>query len=286
MKAIKSIITLVVGVLCFANSPAEVRVHCEADREKASQILEEVMEMPSSGERIIAAARALKGVRTGESALHDTIGSAEINLHELSPLDFASTVLAFAKAASTSRQPGFDDFADSFVNLSRRRGEDGGFASRLFYSADWTVDNIYRGNLTELTDRLPDNVFRTRSFDHYTSHRDLYPALRDSDEYEKVRMVEMGYRSHKVPYMKKQTIGKKDVKEIVTTGDVIILLSKDSDGDIQDIGFIEKTPDGNMYLIHSNPSGGFVKEENVSLERFFKLAGQYFAGYRLLHPTL
>lgn len=285
MKVRKTIIAILTLVGCLGSALAEVRVHCDADKEKATRILGDVVALPTQGERIIAAARALTGTPVGNSSLHDSISSAKIDLHELSPLDFASTVLAFAKAAASSRQPSYEDFADAFVSLSRRRGEDGGFASRLLYSADWTVDNIYRGNLTELTERLPDNVFRTRSFDHYTTHRSDYEALRDSDEWEKVRMVEMGYRSHKVPYMKKQTIGKKDVREHIYNGDVIVFLSKGKDGDIWDIGFIETTPSGEMKLIHSNPSGGIVKEEDVTLERFFKLAGQYFSGYRLLHPS-
>lgn len=272
-------------IVSLSNVFAEVRVHCDADKERATQILEEIVEFPTQGERIIAAARALTGTPVGYSALHDSVVSAMVSLHELSPLDFASTVLAFAKAATVSKRPSYQDFADAFVSISRRRGEDGGFASRLLYSADWTVDNIYRGNLTELTERLPDNVFRTRSFDHYTTHRSDYEALRDSAEWEKVRMVEMGYRSHKIPYMKKQTIGKKEVKEKVSNGDVIILLAKESGGDIYDIGFVEVDEAGEMRLIHADPAKGEVVADKVNAERFFKTDGQYFMGYRLLHPS-
>lgn len=281
----KYIIALLIGIGFSGSVFSEVRVHCDADRQKASRILEQVAALPSQGERIIAAARALAGTPVGNSALHDSVGSAIISFHEFTPLDFASTVLSFAKAATVSKNPSYQDFADAFVSLSRRKGEDGGFASRLLYSADWTVDNIYRGNLTELTERLPDNVFRTRSFDHFTTHRSDYEALRDSAEWEKVRMVEMGYRSHKIPYMKKQTIGKKDVKAKVANGDVIILLAKENDRDIYDIGFIEMDPDGEMRLIHADPAKGMIVAETVNAERFFKTDGQYFMGYRLLHPS-
>ncbi|MBD5269824.1 MAG: DUF1460 domain-containing protein [Bacteroides sp.] len=266
---------------------AAVRVHCENCRQKATEILEKVAAKDDPGERIILAARELAGTPTGLSVLQDTVTSACINLHELSPLDFTSTALAFAKAAANSRNPRYEDFAEAYVNISRRKGLDGGFASRLLYGADWTVDNVYRGNVQELTDRLPDNVFKTRSFDHFTSHRQDYAPLRnDSAAWEDVRMVEMGYRSHKVPYLRKQTITKKDIREHISKGDIIILLGKESDRDIWDMGFIDILPSGEMRLIHSDPAGGEIKEEEVSLERFFKLAGQYFTGYRLLHPTL
>lgn len=271
--------------LGYSSTEAQIRERNDGDREKAAGILSEVSALPTPGERIIAAAKALKGVRTGERALHDSVSTAILDLEELSPLDFVSTTLAFAKA-SNARQPSYEDFADAFVNISRRKGEDGGFSSRLLYGADWIVDNVYRGNITELTDRLPDNVFRTRSFDHYTTHRKDYAALSDSAAWEDVRMVEMGYRTHKVPYLKKQTITKKDIRDKISNGDVIILLGKESDRDIWDIGFIEVTPQGELRLIHSNPTGGEITEEEVTLERFFKLASQHFTGYRLLHPTL
>lgn len=283
---IKVLGALFASVMLAPQTMGAPRIHCQQDSAKASEMLAAATALPSSGERIIDAARRLVGTKIGESALQDTVGTAEINLHELTPLDFASTVLAVAKAASESRNPRYEDFAEAFVDISRRRGQDGLFSSRLLYGSDWVVDNVYRGNLSELTERLTDNVFKTRSLDHFTSHRNDYAPLRkDSMEWENVRMVEMGYRSHKVPYMRKQTIAKRDVKDRINTGDILIMLCKESDRDIWDIGFLDVRPDG-IFLIHADPITSAVVEESVPIERFFKLNGQYFIGYRLVQPTL
>ncbi len=276
------ILTIAVALSALAGLSAQPRFHCGEDSAKALEILAATAAQESRQSRIATAARALAGIKTSDEALLDSTGRLEINLHRLSPLDFVSAVLAFSKACD-NRNPGVQEFAEAFENIACRKGSDTGFASRLKYGADWAVDNIYRGNVGELTERMPDNVFKTKSLDHFTTHRDKYPAMTDSTTYEEVRMVEMGYRSHKIPHLKKQTITKKEIAETLREGDVIMLLSPESDYDLQDIGILVER-DGVLHFIHASRQTGVVTEEPDPLPRFFKTQGQHFYGYRIIRP--
>lgn len=264
---------------------ASVRVNTPADSLKATKIVSELQKIEKPGDKIVMAARELIGAKISENSLKDSLQTTKIDLSDMTPVEFISYVLAFAKGVTESRYPEFKDFTDAYVKISRRKGVDGDFSTRLLYASDWIVDNVYRGHVAEMTERIPENVFKTKSLDYYSTHREAYPALADSITYDNLRMVEMGYRSHKVPHLKKQTINKKSVQEELHQGDIIVLLTNDERRDIYDIGFIT-IKDGQAGLIHASPASGEIVEESITLPRYFKIAGQYFYGYRIIHPTL
>ncbi len=277
---------LVLIMLVFARFPmhgANVRLHCADDSIKINRILEATASHGGSfGDRCVFVAKQLTGIPFGESADNDSIGTLMVNLHSMDRLGFINTVMAIAEA-STRKLSRFEEFANYIERYSRKKGIDDGFASQFFYGADWIVDNIYRGNLKEMTEYLTGGGFKTKTLDYVSHHPENYPALKDSLVMEKVKMMEMGYRSHRIPHLKKQSISNKSLHELLESGDIIMMLSNEIDYDIEDIGFVEMR-DGMPYFIHVSLENGVVEEQH-NLPRHFKLENQNFYGYRWLRPT-
>ena len=262
---------------------ASVRIHCDEDTLKVGEILRAAAKKGGSfGDRCAFAARQLAGTAVGTASDNDSIGTLMVNLHTVDRLGFINNVMAMAQA-SLRNNPTFDDYLTYLERYSRKKGIDEGFASQFHYGADWIVDNVYRGNLKEMTEYLPGGGFKVKTLDYVSRHADQYPALADSLTFDKIKMMEMGYRSHRIPHLKKQSIGNKEMNELVENGDIIMMLSNDIDRDIYDVGIVEMR-DGQPYLIHPNSEKGEIAVDPYPLARLFKLENQHFYGYRWLRP--
>lgn len=274
---------IVVSLLSFRSYGANVRIHCVDDTIKVNRLLEAAARHGGSfGERCAFVAREMAGTKSGVAADNDTVGTLRVNLHTMDRLGFINTVMAIAEA-STRKIPRFEEFANYLERYSRRKGVDDGFASQFFYGSDWIVDNVYRGNLKEMTEYLTGGGFKTKTLDYVSHHPELYPALKDSVTLDRIKMMEMGFRSHRLPHLKKQSISNKQLHELLENGDIIMMLSNDIDRDIYDIGFVEMH-DGVPYFIHISDETGEVVVDPYPLPRLFKLENQRFYGYRWLRP--
>lgn len=284
IKTIIAVMAMVAFSLLFSEARAyTTRIHCAEDTIKVSAILETLNANGGTlGERILIAAHALEGAPLAQAADNDSIGSLIIDMHGFDRLGFVNSVMALAEA-SRQKLPRVKEYERFLESYSRRKGEDEGFPSKLIYGAEWIVDNIYRGHLQEMTEYLDGSVFKTKTLDYVTRHRDEYPALKDDAAFEKVKMQEMGYRSHRIPHMKKQAVGNKEFIELLNNGDIIMLLCNDLDYDIYDIGFVEMK-NGEPYLIHISQTSGKVETDPFPLARLFKINGQHFYGFRWLRP--
>ena len=260
------------------------RVHCEEDSLKVMEIISDVSQKGGSlGERIVVAAPSLEGIPFAEASDNDSVATIMVNLHGLDRFEFLNNVIAIAKT-SEKIDPTFRDYVGFYESLSRRKGEDTGFSSRLFYGADWIVDNVFRGNVKEMTEYLTGGGFKTKTFDYISRHSDEFPAMKDSATVEKIKMVEMGYRSHRIPHLKKQSAGNKSLHELMHDGDIIFMLAPEMDYDIYDIGIVEMK-DGVPYLTHLPVNPGSVTSDPYPMARLFKLDNQHFYGYRWLRAT-
>lgn len=269
----------------FALHSSATRIHCSEDTVKVREILTVLSESGSDkfGQRCVEAALQLTGTPWAPPADNDSIGTMMVSLHGFDRLGFINNVLALAKA-SMHHVPVERQFELELESYSRRKGEDGGFPSQLFYGADWIVDNIYRGNLKEMTEYIGGGGFKAKTLDYLTRHSDEFPAMSNPEVKDKVRMIEMGYRSHRIPHLKKQSAGNKEIRDLLEDGDIIIMLSNEIDQDVYDIGIVNKV-DGEPYLIHISHESGKVEQDPYPLARLFKLEGQHFYGYRWLRPT-
>lgn len=258
-------------------------VHCSEDTLKANEIITLLKTSDGSkGKKMVIAAEALKNAVLDDYYKTDSIANLRLNLDSFTPLMFINSVIALQKASETPGVASWKNFATELENIACRRGENTGFPSIMFHGADWIADNVFRGNVRELTeDYMGGVVVKTKSLDEMTRNRSRYAALADEDNFEKVRMTEMGFRTHRVPILKKETIEKKEVTEDLKDGDIILFVPGGDGYDIYDMGIVAIRDDG-PHLIHLSPRSKTVVEEEDNLQRYMKLMTKYFQGYRLL----
>lgn len=279
MKRFLLICSIFVTVNCVART---MPVHCDSDTAKINSFIAELKEEGGSrGDRIARAAALLEGGTLDDYFRTDSTADLRINVDSFTPLMFVNTAVALARTSETPGTVNWRTFAREFENISCRRGENNGFPSIMYHASDWIGDNVSRGNLTELTENYAGVVAHTKSLDDMTRNRDRFAALSDSATFESVRMTEMGFRTHRIPALKKETIKKKELTDDLQNGDIIILVPNQDGYDIYDMGFIVKE-DGIPHLLHLSPQSKVVTLEKESLERYLALMTKYFKGYRLL----
>ena len=278
---IKTLFLMIFVTILTVPCHGKVRYNSSADSLKVLNLIEIASKIENAGAKIVATAEAMTGTPLGNPSDNDSIGTIVVRLDSMTRSEFVNIALAVVKASSFSVLD-IKNFEESLENLSRKKGRDEGFVSQFFYGADWLQDNINRGNLKEMTEYVDGSIFKTKSFDYVSRHRDQYPALADSVNYEKIRAWEMGFRSHRLPYQKKHSIGNKAIQELLQDGDIIMMLA-DNDTDLYDIGFVEMK-DGQPYIIHFSRQKGVIVKDEFNLKRLFKLEGQFFYGYRWIRP--
>lgn len=255
------------------------RFHCAQDTAVGMSVIREFL-TPGGDPAELCAAIASKfvGVPYAEVTRQDSVGAVELRLDGFDQFSFVNSVAALARTATS---PGVllpRDIEMALENMSFRHGEADGFSTRMLYGGDWAIDNKARKNVKELTEDYSDQ-FKTKSLTWVTRHRDQYPALKDSATYERQRMVEMGFRTMKIPHMKRESTEWKEIAPELRDGDLIMLLTNNPDKDIYDMGYLVRRPDG-MHLIHASASEGKVVEEPETIGRFIRKRAKEIYGWR------
>ena len=285
MKSFIKIIFIITGFLSFSpeNIRGAVRYHCPEDSARVLSLIQKAAQGETFGDKMALAAKAMAGIPRGRAADNDSLGTLVIRLDSLSQRELIYMAWAAARTAEAN-VPSIMDFEKNLENISRRKGKDEGFASQFLYGADWIVDNVYRGNLKDMTEYLDGGSYRTKTLDYVSRHPEEFPAMADSLTADKVRVVELGYRSHRIPHLKKQSIGNKALKELLQNGDIIILNAPETDFDIYDIGIVS-LEGGEPRLVHISREKNEVVLDPYPISRLFKIEGQFFYGYRWLRPS-
>lgn len=191
-----------------------------------------------------------------------------INIDEVDCTTYIDYVLAMAYTIGEGRTS-WRDFTYNLQRMRYRKGEVNGYSSRLHYISDWIVDNAYRGNLKEATTSMPACEYQEKTLDFITANRDKYPALKDSEEYEKMRNAEIGYRRHRYPYVKSSRLSHKEISNSLKSGDVVCITTRTPGLDVQHMAIIIKKDDI-PYIMHASSSAGKVILDSVPLADYLK----------------
>lgn len=272
MKRSTIILFLICGLAAFAARPALPRFGDEErDTTRLNEILADAAAHAFAGPeaRTAYVAGLFEGV---PYAAHTLEGPEEVLTVRLDSLDcttFVETALALSYTAG-ERRTSWRDFVYNLERFRYRNGVLDGYPSRLHYICDWAVDNIHRGNLMDVTDRVPRVCYVVRSIDFMSTHRSAYAALADSANFARIKSVESGYRNHRFPYIKTQDLRAQEVQAALHTGDVVGLVTKMKNLDVTHMGIIVKDDKGVPYLLHASSSHGRVEKTAVPLADFMK----------------
>lgn len=262
----------------------DVKIHCSNDTIIINDLLLKYSSHPGTfGEKQIAIADEFDGFPYAKGTLEGSPERLTICIDSLDGITFIENVVALTQAAS-SANPTWRNFADILQNIRYRKGKLNGYPSRLHYMSDWIGENIYRGNITELTEKFPATGSTRMTLDYMTRHIDEYPALQDSTTLEDIRMVEMGFRAYRVPFLKKQAIANKELLSSLKDGDIMVFVPKIAGLDASNVGFI-RIKDGIPYLYHASKEKGKVVLESQSIPYYLKHEGRTMMGFRILRLT-
>ncbi|MBO5540688.1 MAG: DUF1460 domain-containing protein [Muribaculaceae bacterium] len=250
-----------------AASVQQMRFHCDQDTLRINQLLQDGLasRLKTANELVAYYAGRLLGTPYVAHTLEGDEERLTINIDELDCTTFIETLYALTRTTLTGRYS-WRDYAANLENLRYRDGQMGDYSSRLHYISDWIVNNHARGNLVEVTADLPHATYMVKTIDFMTQHKDSYRSLKgDSVMVEKIRRFEMGYRNHRMPYLKKSWLGDKAVKAALRSGDFVGLVTKVEGLDISHLGIIHKDDKGEIYLLDASMSGGKVMLEKKNL---------------------
>lgn len=255
-----------------AEVPAGTRFGNEAsDTTRINEILNDAVrrDFASPEQRTAYIAEQFLGVPYQAHTLEGVPEQLTVRLDSLDCTTFVETALALSYTAG-ERRTSWRDFLYNLERLRYRGGKLDGYGSRLHYICDWAVDNSHRGNITDVTDRMPRHGYVVRSIDFMSTHRKAYPALADSAAFAQIKNVESGYRNHRFPFVKTGDLQAREVQAALRSGDVVALVTKMKDLDVTHMGVVVKSDDGVPYLLHASSSHGKVERTKVPLADFMK----------------
>lgn len=192
--------------------------------------------------------------------------SLVINLHGLDCTTYVENVMAFGSMVRNDRT----DF-DTYVNtLELIRYEDGkldGYASRLHYFSQWIKNNQKKGLIKDITADLG-GVEISKEINFMGTHRDLYPFLKDDDNFKKIQQTEKDLNGQPICILPQDQITAKE--HLIQTGDIIALTTSIKGLDITHTGFALREADGRIHLLHASTGSMQVEVSELPLVDYLK----------------
>lgn len=251
--------------------PSEIRWHNEAsDTTKITDILIEASELNASDPNEVVAFIGKKfiGAPYMASTLEGNPEMLTVNVDEFDCTTYIDVVAAMAVTIE-ERRNSWQDFIHNLERMRYRHGRVDGYASRLHYISDWIITNSHNGIIKDVTDRMPQSAYQVKTIDYMSRHRDSYPALKDSIEFERIKNMEVGYRSHRYPYIKSSSLQGKNSGKALKDGDIVALTTKTEGLDISHMGIIIIENDG-PHLMHASSKAGKVVIDNLPLSEYLR----------------
>lgn len=252
-------------------TPSQIRWHNEStDTTKITKLLIQATDFSASNpnELMEFIGRQFVGTPYKSGTLDVEPEMLTINLDEFDCTTFVETVTALALTIE-DRKNSWQDFANNLESLRYRQGEANGYASRLHYLSDWIVTNTHRGYIKEVTDRIPQSDSQIKTLDYMSHNRASYPALKDSATFEGIKNMEVGYRSHRFPYIKSARLTSKPVTNALKGGDIVALTTKTGGLDVSHVGLIVIEKDG-PHLLHASSREGNVVVDKLPLAEYMR----------------
>ncbi|CAM4092603.1 N-acetylmuramoyl-L-alanine amidase-like domain-containing protein [Zobellia nedashkovskayae] len=197
------------------------------------------------------------------------IGDTEtlvINLQGLDCTTYVENVLAFGLILKNG-ESSFDDFTETLESVRYKDGELDGYASRLHYFSEWIANNEKKGLLKDITAEIGGKQI-TKPINFMSTHRDLYPFLKDDKNFEKVKASENYLNNRPICILAQDEIAANE--HLIQTGDIIALTTAINGLDITHTGIATREKDGRIHLLHASTGSMKVEVSKKPLAEYLK----------------
>lgn len=222
----------------------------KAFQRKVEQI--KSLDRPKMGQTVVEIGKTFAGVPyVGKTLEIHEDEKLVINLEGFDCTTYVENVLAFSLLLKKEADE-IDAFGSILKNIRYRDGDLSGYASRLHYFTEWLKNNEVKGLVRNISCEMG-GVKLGKEIDFMTSHRKLYPGLKDDKSFEDVRITEENISGSELCYIPKDQIS--DVESNLEDGDIIALATSIEGLDVTHTGFAHRKSDGRIYLLHASVTG-------------------------------
>jgi len=218
------------------------------------------------GQTLIAVGKTFLGTPYVAKTLE--IGESEtlvVNLHGLDCTTYVENVLAFSLILREGDMD-FDSFTEKLKTIRYKNGKLDDYASRLHYFSEWIANNEKKGLIKDITSEIG-GVEITKEINFMSSHRDLYPHLKDDANYEKIQTSENYLNNESICFLPQDQIEANE--HLIRSGDIIALTTSIEGLDITHTGIAIREKEGRLHLLHASSSGE-VKISGLPLVDYLK----------------
>lgn len=257
--------------ICFTMMPcAAQQIICSAtDREAYDIKIEQLQKLKVSedfgtdivkiGKTFLSTPYVAKTLEIGDTE------SLVINLQGLDCTTFVENVLAFGQLLKSKRTE-FDDFIKTLETIRYKDGKLDGYASRLHYFTEWIADNEKKGLIKDITSEVG-GIETTKEINFMSTHRDLYPFLKDNENFQKIQDSEAYLNNQSICILPQDLIAANE--HLLKSGDIIALSTKIKGLDVTHTGLLTREKDGRIYLLHASTTGA-VEVSKLPLVDYLK----------------
>lgn len=219
------------------------------------------------GSTMVAVGKTFIGIPYVAKTLE--IGATEslvINLQGLDCTTFVENVWAFSLMVQNNEKD-FDSFIDYLETIRYKDGKLNGYASRLHYFSEWIANNGHKGLLKDITSEIG-GVESNKAINFMSTHRELYPFLKDADNYKKIQASEEFLKSQSICILPQDQI--KANEHLIRSGDIIALTTSIKGLDITHTGIASREADGRIHLLHASTGSMEVEISKLPLTDYLK----------------
>lgn len=188
-----------------------------------------------------------------------------LSLTRFDCVTLVESCLAVARVASEDGVPTWKRFGREIERMRYRRGERGGYPSRLHYFSEWITDGERRGLVRDLGAELG-AVDDARPLCFMTTHRGSYPALTNHTVFREIEARERRLDTRPRRLIPTSRIG--EVAERIETGDVLAFATAIPGLDVTHAAFAHRGSDGILRVLHAPLSGGVVAITRTTLPEY------------------
>ncbi len=206
--------------------------------------------------------------------------SLVINLREFDCTTFVEEMLALARTLKHGGD--YSDFGKNLGEIRYRNGKMAGYCSRLHYFSEWSLDNVRKGLVKNITESLGGVPYELK-LNFMSAHPSAYEKLAHNNErIDSIRIIERKISGQEFHFIPKTEISR--IEKQLQDGDIVGFTTMVSGLDIGHVAMIVTGPDGRKYLLHAPHEGSSVMISKQSLSEYCNSIKKH-SGVIILRPV-